>query len=321
MENLYNERFLTRVILEVCTIGDFCQDYFLVKQFVQRLLSLEENEKNKLIDNLNSIKFTKNETVFILILQEKEVDEYERLQNAKRYSGKDLEYLNTKQEYDLVQFLKKQDKRASTNIQKKIGKVLSENPITNKIIEEFKSKFRCRRLQLAVEGKPLIRPLLDDCWEKENIDKALTTLTKLEYVIINLRFGLEDGQRIALEDLSHIIDRTPERLRQIEAKALRKLRHPERKFLMSRDLSKFKEECRKHVDLLGRLHREDRELEYCLSALENGPSNEEIDENKIAEYKDELKRILKIKQEYMQKKQEEEDEDNLGLDDDDIFDV
>lgn len=63
---------------------------------------------------------------------------------------------------------------------------------------------------------------------REQIDAALSTLTEREQEVLKLRFGLEDGQERTLEEVGKIFNVTRERIRQIESKALRKLRHPDR---------------------------------------------------------------------------------------------
>lgn len=63
---------------------------------------------------------------------------------------------------------------------------------------------------------------------REVIEKALHTLTPREEHVIKLRFGLYDGRSRTLEEVGKEFDITRERIRQIEAKALRKLRHPSR---------------------------------------------------------------------------------------------
>ena len=63
---------------------------------------------------------------------------------------------------------------------------------------------------------------------KEQIEEVLNTLNDREQNVLKLRFGLEDGRAITLEEVGKEFDVTRERIRQIEAKALRKLRHPSR---------------------------------------------------------------------------------------------
>ena len=63
---------------------------------------------------------------------------------------------------------------------------------------------------------------------KEEIAAALSTLTAREAKVLSLRFGLEDGHSRTLEEVGKEFNVTRERIRQIEAKALRKLRHPNR---------------------------------------------------------------------------------------------
>jgi RNA polymerase primary sigma factor len=63
---------------------------------------------------------------------------------------------------------------------------------------------------------------------REVIERELNTLTAREKHVIKLRFGLYDGRTRTLEEVGKEFDITRERIRQIEAKALRKLRHPSR---------------------------------------------------------------------------------------------
>ena len=63
---------------------------------------------------------------------------------------------------------------------------------------------------------------------KEQLMEVLGTLTDREQKVLKLRFGLEDGRARTLEEVGKEFDVTRERIRQIEAKALRKLRHPSR---------------------------------------------------------------------------------------------
>ncbi|MBQ8731969.1 MAG: RNA polymerase sigma factor RpoD [Oscillospiraceae bacterium] len=63
---------------------------------------------------------------------------------------------------------------------------------------------------------------------KEQLDNVLSSLTSREEKVLKLRFGLEDGRPRTLEEVGKEFNVTRERIRQIEAKALRKLRHPSR---------------------------------------------------------------------------------------------
>ncbi|MEO5887982.1 MAG: sigma-70 family RNA polymerase sigma factor, partial [Anaerolineales bacterium] len=62
----------------------------------------------------------------------------------------------------------------------------------------------------------------------EEVHSALTSLSDREREVLELRFGLKDGKDHTLEEVSNFFAVTRERIRQIEAKALRKLRHPSR---------------------------------------------------------------------------------------------
>jgi len=63
---------------------------------------------------------------------------------------------------------------------------------------------------------------------REQLEEVLNSLTPRESQILRLRFGLEDGRAHTLEDVGARFNVTRERIRQIEAKALRKIRHPSR---------------------------------------------------------------------------------------------
>ena len=63
---------------------------------------------------------------------------------------------------------------------------------------------------------------------KEQLNEVLETLTEREQKVLRLRFGMNDGRARTLEEVGKEFDVTRERIRQIEAKALRKLRHPSR---------------------------------------------------------------------------------------------
>ncbi len=72
---------------------------------------------------------------------------------------------------------------------------------------------------------------------REQVEDVLGTLSERERRVLQLRFGLEDGRSRTLEEVGRDFGVTRERIRQIEAKALRKLRHPSR----SRKLRDFLE--------------------------------------------------------------------------------
>ena len=63
---------------------------------------------------------------------------------------------------------------------------------------------------------------------QEQLKEVLNTLTDREKKVLRLRFGLDDGRARTLEEVGREFKVTRERIRQIEAKALRKLRHPSR---------------------------------------------------------------------------------------------
>ena len=63
---------------------------------------------------------------------------------------------------------------------------------------------------------------------REQLEDVLGTLTDREEQVLRLRFGLDDGRSRTLEEVGQVFGVTRERIRQIEAKALRKLRHPSR---------------------------------------------------------------------------------------------
>ena len=73
---------------------------------------------------------------------------------------------------------------------------------------------------------------------KEQLLQVLDTLTPREQQVLRLRFGLDDGRTRTLEEVGNVFDVTRERIRKIEAKALRKLKHPSR----SRKLKDYLEE-------------------------------------------------------------------------------
>ncbi len=90
-----------------------------------------------------------------------------------------------------------------------------------------------------IEDKKAISPANATVYSmlREELDQAMENLTDREKKILSLRFGLEDGTPKTLEEVGNIFKVTRERIRQIEAKALKKLRHPSR----SRRLQAFLE--------------------------------------------------------------------------------
>lgn len=81
-----------------------------------------------------------------------------------------------------------------------------------------------------IEDKKAVSPANATAYTmlKEEMDKILDTLTEREKRVLRLRFGIGDGYPRTLEEVGSIFNVTRERVRQIEAKALRKLRHPTR---------------------------------------------------------------------------------------------
>ena len=77
--------------------------------------------------------------------------------------------------------------------------------------------------QVAVPAAAAAHVLL-----QEQLQEVMKTLTERERQVLRLRFGLEDGKARTLEEVGRDFQVTRERIRQIEAKALRKLRHPSR---------------------------------------------------------------------------------------------
>jgi len=90
-----------------------------------------------------------------------------------------------------------------------------------------------------IEDKKAVSPANATAYAmlKEEMDKILNTLTEREKRVLRLRFGIGDGYPRTLEEVGSIFNVTRERVRQIEAKALRKLRHP----IRSRRLKNFLE--------------------------------------------------------------------------------
>ncbi|GAP00167.1 RNA polymerase sigma factor RpoD [Fructobacillus ficulneus] len=91
-----------------------------------------------------------------------------------------------------------------------------------------------------IEDNEAISPADSAAYEmlRDQLESVLDTLTDREENVLRLRFGLEDGRTRTLEEVGRVFGVTRERIRQIEAKALRKLRHPSR----SKHLKDFMDE-------------------------------------------------------------------------------
>jgi DNA-directed RNA polymerase sigma subunit (sigma70/sigma32) len=83
-------------------------------------------------------------------------------------------------------------------------------------------------LEEFIPSDLLVEDIVEQTFLRESLEGVLSTLTPREEKILRLRFGLDDGVERTLEDVGKVFDVTRERIRQIENKALRKLRHPSR---------------------------------------------------------------------------------------------
>ena len=92
-----------------------------------------------------------------------------------------------------------------------------------------------------IEDKSTISPerLAERSLLKRQVDEVLQTLTPREERVIRLRFGIDDGFHRTLEEVGNIFNVTRERIRQIEDKALRKLRHPTRASILQEFINNF----------------------------------------------------------------------------------
>ncbi|MEN6445045.1 MAG: RNA polymerase sigma factor RpoD [Candidatus Cloacimonas sp.] len=92
-----------------------------------------------------------------------------------------------------------------------------------------------------IEDRTIISPerLAERSLLKKQVDEVLKTLTPREERVIRLRFGIDDGYHRTLEEVGNIFQVTRERIRQIEEKALKKLRHPSRSAVLQQFLDNF----------------------------------------------------------------------------------
>jgi RNA polymerase primary sigma factor len=92
-----------------------------------------------------------------------------------------------------------------------------------------------------IEDKGTISPerMAERTLLKKQVDEILQTLTSREERVIRLRFGIDDGYHRTLEEVGNIFSVTRERIRQIEDKALRKLRHPTRSNVLMKFIDNF----------------------------------------------------------------------------------
>ena len=92
-----------------------------------------------------------------------------------------------------------------------------------------------------IEDRTIISPerMAERSLLKKQVDEVLKTLTTREERVIRLRFGIDDGYHRTLEEVGNIFQVTRERIRQIEDKALRKLRHPSRAAILQQFLDNF----------------------------------------------------------------------------------
>ncbi len=92
-----------------------------------------------------------------------------------------------------------------------------------------------------IEDRTIISPerLAERSLLKKQVDEVLKTLTTREERVIRLRFGIDDGYHRTLEEVGNIFQVTRERIRQIEDKALKKLRHPSRAVILQQFMENF----------------------------------------------------------------------------------
>ena len=151
----------------------------------------------------------------------------------------DTEYLSRIDVQDIL-FAQKNEKNIPPELQmrwdkatKKVAHILNvaEEPIS---LEVPVGGDESSQLGDFIEDEEAISPADAAAHEmlREQMQSALTNLSERESLVLKLRFGLDNNREHTLEEVSREFDVTRERIRQIEAKALRKLRHPSRSVLL-----------------------------------------------------------------------------------------
>lgn len=166
--------------------------------------------QRKLVQKLSRDPLPEELAVEMAFLTKKEYDYYRELKDAKQEINPELQKKITQAVAKIQRLRQSTDEPIS--LEHPIGN--EDNSILGDFIEDEEA-----------EGPrdSTARELL-----REQIQKAMDVLTERERLVLEYRFGLADGEEETLEEVSKRFDITRERVRQIEAKALRKLRHPVR---------------------------------------------------------------------------------------------